>query len=112
MSSLADELLNDLEDGTEEQEEEAEQQPQPGNPLKRKADEDADMSEDEGDAEEEPTEDMADGVALGGIAAARELDMEEVETMDLGGVEDVRSVAKLEGSRKMMDVLQVSAAVE
>ncbi|KAG9002829.1 U4/U6-U5 snRNP complex subunit prp31 [Tulasnella sp. JGI-2019a] len=105
MSSLADELLNDLEDGTEEQEEETEQHPV-GNALKRKADnDDADMSEDE-DNNDEPTEDLANGVAPGGIAAARELDMEEVENMDLGGVEDVRSVAKLEGSKKMMDVLQ------
>ncbi|KAG8880451.1 U4/U6-U5 snRNP complex subunit prp31 [Tulasnella sp. 332] len=109
MSSLADELLNDLEDDTEEQEEETEQsQPQPGgSSLKRKANEDVDMSEEEADGEgEELTEDMADGLAPGGIAAARELDMEEVENMDMEGVEDVRSVAKLEGSRKMVDVLQ------
>ncbi|KAG8877570.1 U4/U6-U5 snRNP complex subunit prp31 [Tulasnella sp. 331] len=109
MSSLADELLNDLEDDTEEQEEETEQsQPQlGGSSLKRKANEDVDMSEEEADGEgEELTEDMADGLAPGGIAAARELDMEEVENMDMEGVEDVRSVAKLEGSRKMVDVLQ------
>lgn len=112
MSSLADELLNDLDHGPEEVEEEQELKPEfavPANPRKRKADDDDEMSADEDEAEEEPTADMEGGLAPGGIPAAREMDVEEVESMDLGGIEDVRNVAKLEGSRKMTDTLQVSS---
>jgi U4/U6 small nuclear ribonucleoprotein PRP31 len=45
---------------------------------------------------------------LGGIKPADELDEETVAQMDLVGVQDVRNIAKLEGSRRMMDILNVS----
>lgn len=127
MSSLADELLNDLEDTVEEEEEQEEQAAGSsglGTSLKRKAEEDAEMDEDDEDDEEHPTIDG--GVAPGGIAPAQgegvslsqsltladshawtELDAEDVEQMDLAEVDDVRNVAKLEGSKRMMDVLNV-----
>ncbi|KIO28902.1 hypothetical protein M407DRAFT_21979 [Tulasnella calospora MUT 4182] len=109
MSSLANELMNDLEDTAEDEEEHEEQVAGPsglGKPLKRKAEEDAEMDEDEeedGEDEEQPT--IEGGVAPGGIAPAQELDAEDVEQMDLAEVDDVRNVAKLEGSKRMMDVL-------
>ena len=106
MSSLANELLNDLDDGAEEEEEEQQDASNAlPNPLKRKAGPD-EMDEDEEDEEDEkPT--LEGGVAPGGIAPAQELDEEEVAKMDMATVEDVRNVAKLEGSKRMMEVLQV-----
>lgn len=73
MSSLADELLNDLDDTGEDEVEHEEQAAGPsglGRPLKRKAEEDADMEEDDdGEDEEQPT--IEGGVAPGGIAPAQ-----------------------------------------
>ena len=109
MSGLADELLADLEDhsGGEEQEE------QQSNVLKRKAaDSDHDMSA-EDDDDEQP--DDRDGKRLevgalvleGGIKPAEELDVEDVQRMELGAIEDVNKIAKLEGSKRMADILKV-----
>lgn len=107
MSGLADELLADLEDhsGGEEQEEQ--------NALKRKAvDSDHDMSA-EDDDDDQP--DGPDGKRLevgalvleGGIKPAEELDVEDVQRMELGAIEDVNKIAKLEGSKRMSDILKV-----
>ncbi|KAG0705501.1 hypothetical protein DFH29DRAFT_906842 [Suillus ampliporus] len=116
MSGLADELLadiDDLSDGAAEDYEETIPSAAPStsngtNGLKRKATGDADMSEGEEDAEEEQAEaDDAAGLVLeGGMKPADELDAEDVQQMDLGGIEDVSSVAKLEGSKRMSDILK------
>ncbi|KAF9246927.1 hypothetical protein BU15DRAFT_84523 [Melanogaster broomeanus] len=125
MSGLADELLADLDalsdDGGENYEEEVQQTCAPTansapNGLKRKAEDDLlDMSDVEGedgeDAEggEGEGEGEASGGGLvleGGMKPAEELDAEDVQQMDLGGIEDVNSIAKLEGSKKMTDILK------
>jgi hypothetical protein len=43
----------------------------------------------------------------GGVKPAEELDAEEVQRMELGTVDDVRKVARLEGSRRMTEILSV-----
>ncbi|KLO10148.1 Nop domain-containing protein [Schizopora paradoxa] len=99
---LAD--LDDLGDGDEEYEEEAAAGPS-SNGVKRKAEdlEDADMSDVEGGDNEQ---DEQGGLVLeGGVKPAAELDAEDVKAMELSGVEDVRNIAKLEGSKRMNDVL-------
>lgn len=116
MPSLADELLNDLDDGVKEEDEDQPEAAAPlANPLKRKVAfaDDERMSEDDdggGDDEDEDENDVLfeGGVAPGGIVPAQELDEEEVAKLDMGGVDDVRNVAKLEGSKRMVEVLQVS----
>ncbi|KDR83555.1 hypothetical protein GALMADRAFT_235772 [Galerina marginata CBS 339.88] len=127
MSGLADELLADLDglSGGENEEEENQEQdfvslasPSTSSGLKRKAD--ADVDEDMSDQEDqdgEADEQMAkgaDGKAIevgglvleGGIKPADELDAEDVQQMDLGGIEDVSKIAKLEGSKRMNDILK------
>ncbi|KAI9574979.1 hypothetical protein HD554DRAFT_2051582 [Boletus coccyginus] len=118
MSGLADELLADLDglsDNGSADYEENQDTPAPTtssapNGLKRKAEGDIDMSGDEGEPEEE--EDVAgegSGGSLvleGGVRPAEELDAEDVQQMDLGAVEDVDSIAKLEGSKKMSEILK------
>ncbi|KAG1780164.1 hypothetical protein EV702DRAFT_1081178 [Suillus placidus] len=116
MSGLADELLADIDDLSDGGAEEYEEPAPPAAPstsngtngLKRKAAEDADMSEAEEDAEGEEAEaDETGGLVLeGGMKPADELDAEDVQQMDLGGIEDVDSVAKLEGSKRMADILK------
>ncbi|OBZ76125.1 U4/U6 small nuclear ribonucleoprotein Prp31 [Grifola frondosa] len=112
MSALADELLADL-DGLSEGEEdllEQPEQPEPStsNGLKRKALSDDEMSEGEGEGEDGTEGDKIVGALLleGGIKPADELDAEEVQRMELGGIEDVRKVAKLDGSKRMVDILK------
>ena len=113
MSSLADEFLDDIgtlsdEDPVAKEEEEFEFKvptlPGPGS-LKRKL------------KEEDEDEDMSDGedmegkgglVLEGGIKPPEELGEAEANEMQLGAVKDVRSVAKLEGSRRMTDILKVN----
>lgn len=121
MSGLADELLADLDglsDNGSADYEENQDVPAPTtssapNGLKRKADGDLDMSEGEGEAEEEEDavgEGSGGGLVLeGGVKPAEELDAEDVQQMDLGAIEDVGSIAKLEGSKKMSDILKVSS---
>ncbi len=46
-------------------------------------------------------------VLEGGVKPADELDAEEVQRMELGAVDDVRKVARLEGSRRMTEILSV-----
>ena len=111
MSGLADELLADLEDlsGGEEQGE----QQQDFNALKRKAvDSDHDMSAEEDDDEQSNDPDgkrleVGALVLEGGIKPAEELDAEDVQRMELGAIEDVNKIAKLEGSKRMIDILKV-----
>ena len=116
MSGLADELLADLDglsdNGDEYQEEGEDPQPTPGvsGGRKRKASgSDAEMSdadEQEGGDQEE-TKQSGVLVLEGGIRPADELDAEEVQRMELGEVDDVTKVTKLDGSRKMVETLKV-----
>ncbi|KAF9815525.1 hypothetical protein IEO21_04525 [Rhodonia placenta] len=115
MSALANELLADLDglsEGEEDQEqtehvEQTEPQAGPSNGVKRKAPSDDEMSEGEGEAEGAEEDKLVGGLVLeGGIKPAEELDVEEVQRMELGGVEDVRKVAKLDGSKRMNDILK------
>lgn len=122
MSGLADELLADLEGLSDDEEENQEEQPEAGpstsngngggSGLKRKApqDEDDKMSEDEGEAGGAEQKQAVGSLVLeGGVRPAEELDAEEVQRMELGGVEDVRKIAKLYGSKRMNDILKVRA---
>ncbi|KAH9894376.1 Nop domain-containing protein [Cubamyces lactineus] len=120
MSSLADELLADLEDlsggednydDNEEQAQDAEQPVASGSSttgVKRKAsgsdDEMSDVEGGEGGEEEENA--IGTLVLEGGVKPAEELDAEEVQRMELGKVDDVRKVAKLDGSKRMNDILK------
>jgi U4/U6 small nuclear ribonucleoprotein PRP31 len=112
MSALADELLADLDglsDAGDDYNDEESKEPESSSGLKRKAttDPDDDMSEGgEGGADGEAQE--ATGMVLeGGVKPAEELDAEEVQRMELGAVDDVRKVARLEGSRRMGEILSV-----
>ena len=111
MADLADDLLADLE-GLSDAEDDDEQQQQQDeassstNPLKRKADEDADMSEPEDNGEAAEAE-IGGLVLPGGVKPAEELDAEDVRQMELGSVEDVGKIAKLDGSKRMNDLLKV-----
>lgn len=130
MSGFADDLLADLEglddDGNldDEQEEEQPQQPAPSssatNDLKRKAAGTAESEDEDDDMEDgEETAKDADGKAVevgglvleGGIKPADELDAEDVQRMELGGIEDVNTIAKLEGSKRMNDVLKARTGI-
>ncbi|KAK0191249.1 hypothetical protein F5146DRAFT_1103359 [Armillaria mellea] len=112
MSGLADELLADL-DGLSDAEEEyedkkPEQSVSTSNPLKRKADDagsDAEMDDDEEEAGE-GQQAVGSLVLAGGVKPAEELDAEDVQQMELGSVEDVTNIAKLDGSKRMTDLLK------
>ncbi|KAI0282340.1 U4/U6 small nuclear ribonucleoprotein Prp31 [Russula aff. rugulosa BPL654] len=110
MSALADELLADLDglsDAGDDYSDEEPKEAESSSGLKRKAttDPDDDMSEDgEGGADGE-TQGATGMVLEGGIKPAEELDAEEVQRMELGAVDDVRKVARLEGSRRMSEIL-------
>ncbi|CAL1701590.1 unnamed protein product [Somion occarium] len=112
MNGLADELLADLEGLSEgEQEYEDENPPEaneagPSNGLKRKAPEDEEMSDIEAEGDEQEQKAIGGLILEGGIKPAEELDVEEVQRMELGGIEDVRKIAKLEGSKRMNDILK------
>ncbi|KAF8897380.1 hypothetical protein BD779DRAFT_1432312 [Infundibulicybe gibba] len=121
MSGLADELLADL-DGLSDDGEEYKDEPQesgPSNPvsssqtpngLKRKAEttgSDEEMSDEEANDDENAEKTEVGGLVLaGGIKPADELDAEDVQQMELGSVEDVGKIAKLEGSKRMADTLK------
>ena len=110
MSGLADELLADLEGLSDEEGVDYRHEEEASGPdsLKRKASSDAEMS-DGGDGEAEDEMDAQGGLVLeGGVKPADELDKEDVQRMELGNVEDVGKVAKLDGSRRMNDTLKVS----
>ena len=112
MSGLADELLADL-DGlsdNEEYQDQTEASAQHDN-LKRKAPLDDLMSEDEGGNSEDGNDagdtEVGALVLEGGMKPAEELDAEEVQRMELGAIADVGKVAKLDGSKRMNDILKV-----
>jgi U4/U6 small nuclear ribonucleoprotein PRP31 len=114
MSGLADELLADL-DLLSDSDDDYNGEPSNGtaaSSTKRKAtsDPDADMSDAEGEGGEEDGEGVQRGglVLEGGTKPADELDVEDVQQMDLGGVEDVGKIAKLEGSKRMAEILSAS----
>ena len=114
MSGLADELLADLEGFSDEGEGFEEEDPAPSTSngtvqagTKRKADEepDEDMSDEEGGGEGEG--EQQPGLVLeDGVRPADELDVDDVQQMELGGVEDVSKVAKLYGSKRMNDIIK------
>lgn len=114
MATTADDLLADLDDlddnEAEEQEDEVECPQVAG--VKRKADEDVAMSDDDAEIEDGAANGQGETakagfVPEGGVKPAAELDAEEVQRMELIGVDDVRKVAKLEGSKRMADTLKV-----
>ncbi|KAL1693796.1 hypothetical protein GGG16DRAFT_122917 [Schizophyllum commune] len=115
MSGLADDLLNDLEGLSddeqhgEEQEMQTEEAAGPSKDLKRKADDaglDADMSDEEGGEGQEESQEDPGFVPTGGVRPAEEFDAEDVQAMELLGVADVTKIAKLEGSKRMNDILK------
>ncbi|KAJ7507579.1 hypothetical protein B0H11DRAFT_2153235 [Mycena galericulata] len=116
MSGLADELLADLDglsdDGgeyAEEQENPSESVASTSNGLKRKAENtgsDEEMTDEEGGEGEDAQQEIGGLVLPGGIKPADELDAEDVQQMELSGIEDVSKVAKLDGSKRMTDILQ------
>lgn len=113
MSSLADELLDDLDGlsgGEEEPVEEDKSFKLPGLPASVKRKHPGDNDEDEDMSDGENDDDDQDGglVLEGGIKPSEELDQSAVDEMELGAVTDVRSVAKLEGSRRMTEILKVN----
>jgi len=114
MSGLADELLADLEGFSDEGEGFEEEEPTPSTSngavqagTKRKAVEelDEDMSDEEG-GEEGEGEQQPGLVLEGGVRPADELDVDDVQQMELGGVEDVSKIAKLYGSKRMNDIIK------
>lgn len=114
MSGLADELLADLDglsDGGEDYQEQQDVSPANGSSskgLKRKADDSDDEMTGHDEREGGDDEQEVGGLVLeGGVKPAEELDAEEVQRMELGGIADVSKVAKLEGSKKMVDILKV-----
>lgn len=116
MSGLADELLADLDGLSDAEEEYEEKKPEQSvstsNPLKRKAD-DAGSDAEMDDNEEEPGEGqqaLGSLVLAGGVKPAEELDADDVQQMELGSVEDVTNIAKLDGSKRMTDLLKVCSS--
>jgi len=114
MSGLADELLADLEGFSDGGEGFEEEDPAPSTSngavqagTKRKAAEelDEDMSDEEG-GEEGEGEQQPGLVLEGGVRPADELDVDDVQQMELGGVEDVSKIAKLYGSKRMNDIIK------
>jgi U4/U6 small nuclear ribonucleoprotein PRP31 len=116
MSGLADELIADL-DGLSGDEIEEDQQNSEGpstqteasasSGQKRKIDA-LDSDEDMLEGEEEAADGVQGGLVLeGGVKPADELDTEDVQQMELGGIDDISKIAKLEGSKRMADVLKV-----
>ncbi|KAF4602256.1 U4/U6-U5 snRNP complex subunit prp31 [Pleurotus pulmonarius] len=115
MSGLADELLADLDGLSDDDEYNQEEPQQPQQPVassstsvKRKAGSDAEMSDDEGDEGEgeQPQTEVGGLVLDGGVKPADELDAEDVQQMELGDIEDVSAIAKLEGSKRMNDIIK------
>jgi U4/U6 small nuclear ribonucleoprotein PRP31 len=101
--SLADELLADLEDLSD-----LEYDAPPSNEVHDMSD--VQDSDDDGKMDDDREQPVgAVGLVLeGGIRPADELDAQEVQRMQLGSVEDVSKVAKLEGSKRMTDILKAS----
>jgi len=111
MSALADELMADLDglsDAGDDYNDDEPEQGGPSNGPKRKATaDDGAISEDDEEENGGEGDGTAGMVLEGGVKPAEELDAEEVQRMDLGSVDDVRTVARLEGSRRMAEILGV-----
>lgn len=118
MSGLAEELaadLADLDDEEYEYEEEATvASPSgahwpPNGATKRSQGAEGDEEMSDADAEVTAGTNALDamGVLTGGVRPAEQLDAEAVERMELGTVEDVSKVAKLYGSKRMRDIVNV-----
>ncbi|KAH7100675.1 Nop domain-containing protein [Auriculariales sp. MPI-PUGE-AT-0066] len=108
MSGLADELLADLDDLDDLNEDIEDEQPQqPAQVRKRKREGEGGGEDDEEEEDDGEEQDQGTGLVLeGGVRPADEFDAEDVERMDLGAVENVRNVAKLEGSKRMADIIK------
>ncbi|GAA5952409.1 hypothetical protein JCM3765_001964 [Sporobolomyces pararoseus] len=112
MTSLADELMNDLDDfnsGSEGEDQELEQQvggsastSQTTSQIKQ---EDLEGEEDDQDQDQEITDEMMQ-VPEGGVKPAEELDQDQVNQMDFAKVGKVGKVAKLYTGKILKDVLQ------
>lgn len=117
MTSLADELMNDLDDlgsGSEVDDELDNAMAGPSGSTNTGGAEGADGAPaDDGDDGEAGDEALLGGVPgevhvpEGGVRPADEVDPDEVNAMDLAGVAEVGKVARLQGSRTMREVLQV-----
>ncbi|GAA6064782.1 hypothetical protein JCM10212_004804 [Sporobolomyces blumeae] len=113
MTSLADELMNDLDDlgsGSDEGDQELEAALGATGGAESLADPgamDADQGED-GDENDGAEHEIGDEMVVpeGGVKPAEELDADEVNRMDLASVAQVSKVAKLHGGRTLKDVLQ------
>ncbi|GAB1518886.1 small nuclear ribonucleoprotein [Rhizoctonia solani] len=105
--SLADELLADLDGLSDEEEPSFQDSEASGSNANGKRKADAMSDDEEGDdVNDEEAEGKGGLVLEGGIKPADELDAEDVQKMELGGVENVRKVAKLEGSKRMTDIIK------
>ncbi|KAG6878120.1 hypothetical protein C0993_012124 [Termitomyces sp. T159_Od127] len=114
MATLGDDLLADLEDLSDDNQDYEEPDTTPNtsgsNSLKRKApNDDFDMSGDEdgedGEDDEGDNQEIGALVLEGGVKPAEELDAEDVQQMELGNIADVTKIAKLEGSKRMAEIL-------
>ncbi|KAF8529076.1 hypothetical protein BU17DRAFT_73283 [Hysterangium stoloniferum] len=107
MSGLADELLADLE-GLSDEDGDYNQGDNTNEPnsLKRKASPDDNMSEGDEAGDNEEMDGQGGLVLEGGVKPADELDKEDVQRMELGNIEDITKVAKLDGSRRMNEILK------
>jgi U4/U6 small nuclear ribonucleoprotein PRP31 len=65
------------------------------------------MTDEEGGEGEDGQQEIGGLVLPGGMKPADELDAEDVQQMELSGIEDVSKIAKLDGSKRMTDILQV-----
>lgn len=74
--------------------------------LKRKASDDEDSADDTDDPQQSTDIDVGGLVLDGGVKPADELDLEDVQRMELGAIEDVTKIAKLYGSKRMNDILK------
>jgi U4/U6 small nuclear ribonucleoprotein PRP31 len=109
MAGLDDDLLDleGLSDGGGASDQDVSMPPPPV-PLKRTAD--AMESDEESDLDNESENEGVGLVLEGGVKPAEELDVEDVQQMELGTVEDVSKVAKLYGSKRMSEILKVRAS--
>lgn len=78
---------------------------------KGKGKDESGASNEDGDEDDDMEGDGLLPVPAGGVRPTEELDRDVVEAMDLGGVDDVRKVAKLLGGRRLEEVLRVSCSL-
>ncbi|KAF8211302.1 hypothetical protein K438DRAFT_1807082 [Mycena galopus ATCC 62051] len=64
------------------------------------------MTDEEAGEGEDAQQEIGGLVLPGGMKPADELDVEDVQQMELSGIEDVSKIAKLDGSKRMTDILQ------